>query len=190
MEKFQWPLGTQAQLKVYPKNHPQRIPTELYFANQVREDIRGVRSADPNHLPNLWLLIDSLKEINNPTIRAGFNTWLWAIESVLGGESCREIGLRVCREEGFTIDEGLHLQAQNPSEWVELTAFPQRGRWYQVKSHPTSDQGRRLAGQIVSAVEIDLRKTKTVSVFTPDVFTNHGGIAIRLPIEDLTYRRG
>lgn len=192
MEKFQWPRGTQAELSVYPNGHPQRIPTEEYFANQVRKDIRGVRSGDGNHLPNLWLLIDSLKELNDRSLNSGFNSWLWAIESVLGADTCREIGERVCREEGFTIEEGLYLQKQNPVSGKELAVYPaglERGRWYVVRAKPKSAEAKHLAGQLVSVVDFDTRKTNTVSVYTQDVFIRKSGVAIRIPISDLTYRQ-
>lgn len=110
MGKFQWPKGTQAELRLYPADHPQRKLTEEYFVEEVRRNIRDVRSG--NYV-NLWLLVDSLKNLNDPEVRAGFDTWLWAIKGVLGVDTCREIGKRVCEEEGFTIEEGMRLM--NPT---------------------------------------------------------------------------
>lgn len=64
----------------------------------------------------------------------------------------------------------------------------ERGKWYRVKRNPQSIEAKRLAGQLVGAVEIDSHKTKTVSVFTMSVFQNRGGVAIRIPLSDLTDR--
>lgn len=108
--KFRWPSGTQAQLKVYPKSHPQRKPTEAYFANQVRKDIQDVRHGNA---VNLWLLIESLKNLTDRRNTSGFHTWLWAIEGVLGADTCRAIGKAVCEQEHFTIEEGERLQKRN-----------------------------------------------------------------------------
>lgn len=107
--KFEWPRGTQAELKVYPVNHPQRKPAEAYFANEVRKNIQDVRLGD--HV-NLWLLIDSLKNLRDRRYTSGFHTWLWAIEGILGADLCRAIGKAVCEQENFTIEEGERLQQE------------------------------------------------------------------------------
>lgn len=110
MQKFQWPKGTQAELQVYPADHPQRKPTEEYFADEVRRNINDVRSG--RDYINLWLLIDSLKNLSDNQVSAGFHTWLWAIEGVLGTDGCQAVGKRVCEEMSFTIEEGERLREE------------------------------------------------------------------------------
>jgi hypothetical protein len=101
--EFQWPKGTQAQLQVYPANHPQRKPTEEYFAGVVRDNIRQSRNGKYDET---WLMIESLKDLSDPQPqRFGFHSFFWAIQGVLGDDSCREIGKRVCEQEGFTLEE-------------------------------------------------------------------------------------
>ena len=101
--EFQWPKGTQAQLQVYPANHPQRKPTEEYFAGVVRDNIRQSRNGE---YVNTWLMIESLKDLSDPQPQhSGFHSFFWAIQGVLGDDSCREIGKRVCEQEGFTLEE-------------------------------------------------------------------------------------
>lgn len=107
--KFRWPSGTKAQLKVYPEFHPQRKPAEAYFANQVRKDIQDVRRGNT---VNLWLLIESLKNLTDRRHTSGFHTWLWAIEGVLGADTCRAIGKAVCEQEHFTVEEGERIQQE------------------------------------------------------------------------------
>src|SRR5260370_40234744 len=102
METFRWPQGARADLSVYPKDHPQRQPAEEYFANNVRGVIYDVRNGGT---VNLWVLVCSLKNLRDSNDSPRFDTWLWAIDAVLGGDTCREIGERVCKEEGFTLEE-------------------------------------------------------------------------------------
>jgi hypothetical protein len=109
LKKFVWPKGTQAELSVYPENHPQRRPTEAYFAEDVRRNIHDVRAGND---VNLWLLIESLRNLEDQRYTHGFHAWLWAIEAVLGAEACRGIGKVVCEQEGFTIEEGERLQTK------------------------------------------------------------------------------
>jgi hypothetical protein len=103
MQQFHWPKGTQAELKIYTDDDPQRAPTEEYFENQVRRDINDVRNGV---YYNLLLLITSLQNLKGESGKAGFDTWLWAITGVLGAETCKRIGKQVCEEEQFTIEEG------------------------------------------------------------------------------------
>jgi hypothetical protein len=119
MEQFQWPQGAEKDLEVYPIDHPQRQPTEEYFANSVRRDNPDVRNGNQ---VNLWLLIDSLKNLKDPKVEAGFHTWLWAITAVLGADTCREIGKRVCEEEHFTIKEGKRLRGDQ-SKFTKFVNF-------------------------------------------------------------------
>jgi hypothetical protein len=100
--EFVWPKGTAIELRVYPTEHPQRKPTEQYFEEEVRRSINEVRNGE---YANVWLLVASLKGLNEDG-RYGFETWYWAIGGVLGKETCREIGRKVCDEEKFTIKEG------------------------------------------------------------------------------------
>lgn len=144
MQTFQWPKGTQAELKVYPKNHPQRKPTEEYFAEDcVRHDIRDVRSGE---YVNLWLLIDSLKNLEDPTVSAGFHTWLWAIEGVLGGDSCREIGKRVCAEEKFTIEEGNRLMEDYRRQEAKKYGLPETASWEEIRAKEQEAIQKQLHG--------------------------------------------
>jgi len=181
MEKFQWPKGTYAELEVYTEDNPQLAPTMQYFAEEVRRNIRFVREGKLEGPTNLWLLIDSLRNLTDPNTRAGFHTWLWAMERVLGVERCRAIGKQVCADESFTIAEGLHLQTQLGGEdWrterQELTAFAQKGRWYQVKS----------SGEVIGVAEINSGK-KVAIVFNADMFATRSGVAFEVPLSELTY---
>jgi hypothetical protein len=103
--RFIWPSGTQAELKAnpYSEDHPQRIPTEEYFAGEIRKNITDVREGE--EYSNLWLLITSLKNLENPKLSHGFDSWLWAIEAVLGMDTCKRIGSEVCKEMNFTLNE-------------------------------------------------------------------------------------
>src|SRR5260370_42509832 len=99
MVKFQWPLGELSELKIYPTDHPERKPTEEYFACVIRRDIRDVRRyGNFTNLPVLIMILTGRK--------AEFHSWLKCVETVLGNETCRAIGKRVCREEDFTLEEG------------------------------------------------------------------------------------
>lgn len=130
-ERFKWPKGTQAELKVYPQDHPQRRPTEEYFANQVRRDITDVRSG--REYANLWLLIESLQDLSDPKPQnSGFHSWLWAIEGVLGADACRQIGERVCSEEGFTVEEGEHLVEVYRSRKAKDCDLPETASWEEI----------------------------------------------------------
>lgn len=93
-EKFLWPHGERKYLRVYSANDPKRKPTEAWFANDVRRNIADVRSGE---YVNLWLLIESLEGLTDRRFDAGFETWLWAIEAVLGEDTCRSIGKTVLR---------------------------------------------------------------------------------------------
>lgn len=107
MISFQWPQGARPELKVYPADHPQRKPTEAYFAGVVRNDIRDIRNGA---YINLWLMIEALKDLKDPQPQHfGFHTFLWAIQGVLGDDSCRAIGEQVCISENFTLEEAEEL---------------------------------------------------------------------------------
>lgn len=131
MEAFQWPSGTGAELKVYPADHPQRKLTEEYFANEVRQTIKDVRSG--REYINLWLLTDSLKNLKDPSVRAGFDTWLWAIAGVLGEETCKAIGERVCREESFTLEETERLWEDYRRQQAEEYRLPKNASWEEIQ---------------------------------------------------------
>ena len=109
MKKFLWPQGTEDSLVVYSDDHPQRKPTEEYFANIVRRVISDIRFGT---LDSLNLLIDSLRNLTDSEINSGFDTWLWAFKGVLGSETCKKIGEAVCSEMNFTIEEGENVLNQ------------------------------------------------------------------------------
>jgi hypothetical protein len=129
--QFQWPQGTQAQLKVYPANHPQRKPTEEYFAGVVRDNIRQARSGD---YVNLWLMIESLKDLSDPHPQhSGFHSFFWAIQSVLGDDSCRKIGEQVCKDENFTLEEAeRHMEDYRRQEAVKY-GLAETASWDEVR---------------------------------------------------------
>ena len=129
METFQWPKGTQAELKVYPKDHTQRKPTEKYFEDEVRKNIYQVRN---NEYTNLWLLIDSLKNLEDQNVRSGFHTWLWAIVCVLGDETCCDLGKRVCQEESFTIEEGNILMEKYRRQEALKYGLAETASWKEI----------------------------------------------------------
>lgn len=139
LEPFRWPQGTAVELKVYPPNHPQRKPTERYFAQSVRRDINDVR--EHRDFVNLWLLIDSLKNLSDPSVKSGFHTWLWAIEGVLGNDSCKEIGKRVCEEEKFTVEEGERLMEVYRQQEGEKYGLGKNASWDKI--HRARDRAER-----------------------------------------------
>ncbi len=106
-EKFLWPRSERKYLRVYSAKDPKRKPTEAWFANDIRRNIADVRAGE---YVNLWLLIESLEGLTDRRFDAGFETWLWAIEAVLGEDTCRSIGKTVCKMEGFTLEEAKSIQ--------------------------------------------------------------------------------
>lgn len=142
--QFQWPQGLEAQLTVYPMNHPQRKPTEEYFAGVVREDIGHSRGGNYS---NTMLMIESLRDLSNPQPQNhGFHTFYGKIRRVLGDDSCREIGKRVCEEEGFTLEEAeRHMEDHRRQEatkyglaetasWDEVSEARQKAREREMNS--------------------------------------------------------
>lgn len=91
-------------------------------------------------------------------------------------------------EEAIRADP--HLTPEMTAQLIEVELDAQnvsRRSWYMVKKHPISAAAQPLAGQLVTVVEVD-RKQETASVYTADVFLNQSGVAIRLPLSDLTNR--
>jgi len=86
------------------------------------------------------------------------------------------------------LSEEPEIDVEEAETIVEADATDIKSRgWYMVKQQPQSAEARRIAGQLVTVVDID-RKSQTVSVFTLSVFRNKGGVAVRVPISDLTNR--
>lgn len=111
---FRHPEGTTSQLRVYSADHPMRVPTEQYFAQSIRDSINDVRNGVYH---NLWLLVESLKGVNDPeSTDSGFESWEWRIGCVLGSQTCIEIGKQVCQEQNFTLEEAKELLRQHPAE--------------------------------------------------------------------------
>jgi len=81
-------------------------PEEERFANRVRQNIANIRRGEYH---NLGLFIDSLKNLIDLQVTSGFHTWHYATGTLLGADTCREIGQRVCEEEEFTLEEASQL---------------------------------------------------------------------------------
>jgi len=127
--KFQWPMGKMDELEEYSTCDPQRKPTEEFFINEVRNSIKEVRDGD---CTNLWLLIDSLKGLSDSEIKSGFETWLWAIGTVLGAKTCREIGQQVCQEEEFTLKEALQLMEIHHHKEANKYGLSETASWDEI----------------------------------------------------------
>lgn len=129
METFQWPQGKCADLKVYAADDPQRKPTEDWFADNILQSINDVRRGVYR---NAWLLAESLKEPNSQNNKFGFQTWLWAIEAVLGAETCCQIGKKVCEEQNYTLEEAKqHYEDQRKQEALSLGLSEDAG-WKEI----------------------------------------------------------
>ena len=138
--EFQWPSGTQAQLRVYPQDHPQRKPTEEYFEGVVRNNIEQARGGD---YTNLWLMIESLKDLSDPQPHHhGFHSFFWAIEGVLGADSCREIGKKACKAERFTLKEAeRHMEDYRRKE-AESLNLKKSATWDEIREARSKKQKR------------------------------------------------
>jgi hypothetical protein len=129
MQTFKWPKGKRANLKVYAANHPQRKPTEEWFATEI---LRNINNERLGVYYNTWLMVESLIDPNNPNTKFGFHTWVWAIEAVLGAETCCKIGKRVCEEQNFTLGEAKQHFEEYRRQQAHAFGLAEKASWQEI----------------------------------------------------------
>ena len=85
--------------------------------DNIRKAIHKIRN---RNYDNLRLLIESLENADDFE-KKSFETWDGKLGIILGKGTCREIGKQVCKQEHFTIKEGmLLLEAYRQQETMRL----------------------------------------------------------------------